>query len=706
MLQTENYKRPHDVVIAAAEALLPTTEEPPCEVAAHTLKTEKGDWNPNLVPYCHEPLNYLAGRDYRGIVFVGPARTGKTMGLILGGISYIITTSPADAIVIQMSKDAARDFSRMDLDRAIRHSPELARRLSPRARDDNTFDKYFRSGVALKLGWPAVSQLSSKTFKYVFLTDYDRPPNAHNVDGEGPMWDLAQKRTETYMSRGKCLAESSPGEEQTDASWRARSPHEAPPTRGILSLYNDGTRARWYWRCQHKQCGEHFQAAPGLGCFAIPGFDELVEAVQTHDLMTLADGWARVVCPHCGGLHEPAHRPDMNRPNTVNGRIQGATWLHEGETIVDGRIEGERRRSQIVSYWLGGVSAAYQTWPSIVHRYLQAVLKYARTGDEEPLKTTTNTDQGAVYLPRSVKMRRSAEDLVQRQEDWPRGTIPDGVRFLTAAVDVQLNAFVVTFFGWGVGLESWLVDRFRISASKRPEGERFAGIEPAAYDEDWELLVPEVVDKVYKTASGIEMKARLTLCDSGGKAGVTNRAYEFWRLMRRHNKGQKFRLVKGTGNVNAPRVAETYPDSRKRKDRRGGRGDVPVWLLNVNVLKDGIIGDLAREAPGPGYVHLPTWIDGAFFDEMMAETRTPKGWIRDASTPNEAFDLHTYNRAAVIILKAEAIDWTRPPIWAVEPAKREDLLHAHDKAVANQQRPGGYINRGTGSSRRKGYIRR
>jgi phage terminase large subunit GpA-like protein len=403
----------------------------PSEAAARYLRTEKGEWSPDLVPYCLEPLDLLGSRRYQGIVFVGPARTGKTMGLILGGITYVVTSSPGDMLVVQMSQDAARDFSRMDLDRALRHSPELAARMSPRARDDNTFDKFFRSGVALKLGWPAVSQLSAKTLQYVFLTDYDRPENAHNVDGEGPMWGLAFKRTQTYMSRGKCLAESSPGEDQIDADWLQRSPHEAPPARGILSIYNTGTRARWYWPCLH--CGEAFEAKPGLDCFAIPEFDELAERIGQQDLMTLAARWAKVVCPHCGGLHEPEDRSELNARGV---------WLHEGERLVDGKVEGERRQTQIASYWLGGVAAAYQTWPSILHEYLQAVQTYVRTGDESPLKRTVNTDQGAPYLPIAATRKRSAEDLVKRVEDLPRGAVPDECRFLTAAVDVQLSRFV------------------------------------------------------------------------------------------------------------------------------------------------------------------------------------------------------------------------------------------------------------------------
>lgn len=684
-------KTAHEVAVTTAEILRPPRRMPPSEAAARYLQTEKGPWIPELVPYCSEPLDLLAGREYRGIVFAGPARTGKTMGLILGGITYVVTCAPGDALAVHMSQDAARDFSRMDLDRAIRHSPELSSRLSPRARDDNTYDKAFRSGIMLKLGWPAVSQLSAKTLQYVFLIDYDRPENVHNVDGEGPMWGLAYKRTETYMSRGKCVAESSPGEDQTEPNWFARSPHEAPPVRGILSIYNTGTRARWYWPCQH--CDQHFEASPGLKCFrSLPEFDELCEAVQSSDLMSLADGWAKVVCPHCGCLHEPEQRTDMNRSLRDGDRIRGATWIHEGERLEDCCLQGERRRTQIASYWLGGVAAAYQTWPSILHEYLQAVLTYVRTGDESPLRRTTNTDQGAVYLPIAASRRRSAEELVQRQEEWPRGVVPEGVRFLTAAVDVQSSRFAVTVMGWGVGLESWLIERFSITASRRPEGDRFAGLDPAAYVEDWYVLQEEVIERAYPVAGAdVQLKPLLTLGDSGGREGVTDKAYEFWRFLRAKGLNQRFMLVKGVGNLNAPRVHQTWPDARARKDRKAGRGDVPVWLLNVNSLKDGIAGDLARAEHGPGFVHLPDWLDDGYFAEIMAETRTAKGWVREGHTPNEAFDLHAYNRAACIVLRAEAIDWKTPPEWASEPAGRQQRAEEREAKKGSRGRASNWV---------------
>lgn len=662
-------KRPEEVVRAVADVLLPPKRITPSEAANGVLRNDRDVLDIGVAPYLTEPLDTIADRLYQGTVLVAPARTGKTFGFALAGMFYAITVAPADILAVYMSQDTARDFSRRELDRAISNTPQLAALLSPRARDDNTYDKYFRNGVALKIGWPAATQLRGQTVRYVWLMDYDGV-NADSVDGRGSMWSQASKRIETYMSRGHCAAESSPGFSYDDPDWQPSTPHEAPPARGIAALYNSGTRARWYWRCLH--CREHFEAKPGLEIFLVPEFEEVREAVQHHDLMMLAESWAKVPCPHCGAEHGPGDKQKLNRVCDEGGRIGGATWLHEGQSIENGRITGERRRTTIASYWLGGAAAAYQPWVGLVHKYLAAVQTYVRTGAETDICSSTQDDQAWPYLPLAIRLKRTADDYKGRSEELEARVVPPGVRFLTAAVDVQKRRFVVQVQGWGVALESWLIDRFHVVMSEREIGGNMQPLDPAAFVEDWMLLRRLVIERSYPVAgTDLELVPELVLCDSGGEEGVTTQAYSFWRQMRDQSLGKRFMLVKGDGNPNAPRAQLTWPDARARKDRSAGRGDVPVWRLNSNVLKDAVNGDLNRPQPGPGYVHIPTWVDADYYAELTAEVRTAKGWERRAQTSNEAFDLHYYNRAACLILGAEAIDWDDPPAWAAIPSKQK-----------------------------------
>lgn len=637
----------------------------PSESSRRYLRNNRGAWDPDVAPELIEPLNMLASREYTGIVYVGPARSSKTFSLVLGAFTHSVCADPGDMLIIQMSREAARDFSRTEVDRVIRNSPEIQARLSPRVKDDNTFDKFFRSGQMLKIGWPAISQLSSKTLRYVVITDYDRPKNREDVDGEGTIWSQAFKRIETYMSRGKCIAESSPGEELLDANWKASHPHEAPPVAGILALYNQGTRARRYWPCKH--CGDYFEAKPGVDAFTLPKFEELQELLKRHDAMTLADKFAHIYCPGCGGQHDMEDRGEMKRLGV---------WVHEGETVNRaGEISGQRRRSNIVSYWQGGCSATYQRWDSMLLKYFQGIATYTMTGDETTLKGCVLTDFASPYLSRAQAKRRTPDKFQERLEDIERGLIPDWVRFLTAAVDIQASKFRVNVFGWGVGLESVIVERFALEVSKRVDSDgRPLGMDPAAYLEDWEALIDNVIHRAYPVQGfdGLLVQPRLVLCDSGGREGVTTRAYDFWRSLRRRGMGERLKLIKGDTSRTAPRTRTSYPDNRGRSDRHAAaRGDVPVIMLNTNLLKDAITTDLDRTEPGPGFVHLPKWLDPEYFLQITAETRNAKGvWENLKKQTNDDFDLHAYNRAACIELNAEKINWQNPPEWAVPMSAR------------------------------------
>ncbi|WP_454776984.1 phage tail tip domain-containing protein [Escherichia coli] len=192
-------------------------------------------WDPLVAPYVIEPMNCLASREYDAVIFVGPARTGKTIGLIDGWVIYNVICDPADMLIIQMTEEKAREHSKKRLARTFRVSPEVVSRLSPNKNDNNVYDRTFLAGNYLKIGWPSVNIMSSSDYKCVALTDYDRFPE--DIDGEGDAFSLASKRTTTFMSSGMTLVESSPGRDVKDVKWRRTSPHEAPPTTGITESH-------------------------------------------------------------------------------------------------------------------------------------------------------------------------------------------------------------------------------------------------------------------------------------------------------------------------------------------------------------------------------------------------------------------------------------------------------------------------------------
>ncbi|MGD3132196.1 phage terminase large subunit family protein [Escherichia coli] len=606
-------------------------------------------WDPLVAPYVIEPMNCLASREYDAVIFVGPARTGKTIGLIDGWVIYNVICDPADMLIIQMTEEKAREHSKKRLARTFRVSPEVVSRLSPNKNDNNVYDRTFLAGNYLKIGWPSVNIMSSSDYKCVALTDYDRFPE--DIDGEGDAFSLASKRTTTFMSSGMTLVESSPGRDVKDVKWRRTSPHEAPPTTGILSLYNRGDRRRWYWPCPH--CGEYFQPCGDV----VAGFRDIADPV-------LASEAAYIQCLSCSGRIMPEQKRELN------GR---GVWLRDGESInADGSRYGDPRRSRIASFWMEGPAAAYQTLSQLVYKLLAAEQEYETTGSEETLKTVINTDWGLPYLPRASMEQRKSELLEQRAEPVPSRSVPDGVNFLVATVDVQAGRhrrFVVQVTGYGSRGERWIIDRYNITQSLRGDSDgESQRIDPASYPEDWDVLLTDVFHKSWPLASDPSQQMRLMAMavDSGGEDGVTDNAYKFWRRCRRDGLGKRIYLFKGDSIRRAKLITRTFPDNTGRTGRRAqAAGDVPLWLLQTDALKDRVNNALWRDSPGPGYVHFPDWLGSWFYDELTYEERSSDGkWSKPGRGANEAFDLMVYAEALVILHGYEKIRWPDAPEWA------------------------------------------
>ena len=625
-------------------------------------------WDKDRTPYVIEPMDCLNSREYDAVIFVGPARTGKTVGLIDGWITHSIICDPSDFLLVQLTQEKASEHSRKRLDRTFRCSPEIASRLSPYKNDNNVHDKYFRAGNLLKIGWPSINVLSSSDYKYVALTDYDRWPD--DVDGEGDGFSLASKRTTTFMSSGMTMVESSPGKDIVDLKYHPKSTHEAPPTTGILSLYNRGDRRRFYWQCPH--CGEWLE----------PSMANMIGYRDDTDFVD-ASKKARLQCPHCQGVIEPSKKRDLNI---------GGKWLKEGQIIdKNGVIHGEGRKSRIASFWLEGPAAAYQTWEQLTYKLLTAEHEFEMTGSEETLKAVTNTDWGLPYLPRSALEQRRSDELMERREETEKRTVPYGCRFLLAAVDVQggrNRRFVVQIVGYGENSERWLIDRYNIKSSMRANADgECHPIDPSAYPEDWDLLISDVLNKQYRIEGldGGFMPILAMAVDSGGEDGVTDNAYKFWRRCKRDGLSKRVYLVKGDSAKRQKLITRTYPDNTSRSDRHAkARGDVPLYLLQTDQLKDRISNALSRETIGANYIHFPAWLGEWFFDELTYEERGQDGkWRKPGKGNNEAFDLFCYVHAIAILRGYERIKWgdeDNVPYWAKPPHLNPEVIRKETTA--------------------------
>ena len=360
----------------------------------------------------------------------------------------------------------------------------------------------------------------------------------------------------------------------------------------------------------------------------------------------------------------------------------------------DDELVGTAMTSTIAGYWMGGVAAVYQKWQSLIERYLQGLREYALTGSELTLKSTVTTDQGMPYMSRHLKeSQKETFGVAKVDADLARYVVPDAARLLIASVDVQggNNArFVVQVHAVGPHKEEWLINRFNITESRREGmGTQYAPIDPASYIEDWDRITEEVVRGSYKTSvEGRELRVKLTVVDSGGEDGVSDKAYAWVRKMRKAGLGNRVALYKGAAHKSAPLIRESLVGARNGREK----GDVPLYVCNPHLLADAVSACMKRTEPGPGYYHFPLaksdtnkngWLPKAFFDELTAEVRDPNGTWRQIRKRNESFDLCKMIYAGYLRLGLNKFDkndtWDLVPDWAAPLATNSEIITSEQR---------------------------
>lgn len=668
-----------EIISEAADVLLPPQRMTVAEAAEKHVYINQpgayqGYYNNELAPYMREPMDTFTSRSHNGIVFVGSAQSGKTQALLLNTVAYSVLVNPMDMIIYCPTGAAARDFSNRRINRMHRNSEhsgiksEMGKQLRSGRDSDNVFDKHYKSGMILSVSWPSPTEFAGRPIGWVMLTDRDRMDD--DIEGDGEPFDLAMARTRTFGSYAMTVAESSPSRPLSDPNWVRRTPHEAPPCGGILSLYNRGDRRRFYWPCPH--CGSYFE-----GNFRMLEYDARSNPIE-------AAATVRMVCP----VNSCKIVPDERREMLRRGR-----WLKEGQGITsDGVIHGDGILTDIASFWLNGVAAAFQSWNSLVRGFIIAEESFERGGDEAALVKFYNNDLAEPYMPKAMQQLRLPEVLKGRAENiggtQDEPTVPHEVRFLVATVDVQLNMFVVQVHGVSPGspFDMTIVDRFniRLSASREDQDGQRAWVKPGTYAEDWDLITEQVLRRTYPLAdeSGRRMQIKHVGCDSGGKAGVTSNAYTYYRGLAKEGLAARFQLIKGSPIPGAPRARIDYPDSSNVKMKAAAHGDIPVLMLNSNQVKDIANNRLDCVTPGKGLVRFPEWLPDAFYKELCVETRDEKGWQKPYHARNEAWDLLYYCIGLCISthIQAETIDWNNAPGWAREWDKNSLVSKADGKA--------------------------
>lgn len=361
---------------------------------------------------------------------------------------------------------------------------------------------------------------------------------------------------------------------------------------------------------------------------------------------------AALICFECGALIEEHHKRTM---------LPGGEW----------RPTAVSKDPETIGFHLSSLYSplGWLPWSACVAEWIQAQTNPMK------LKAFVNCVLGETWEERGDTV--DPEGLLARAERY-EADVPDGVGILVASVDVQGDRLEAIVKGYGVGEESWLI-----------AFSQFPG-DPSR-QEVWTDL-DGFLASTFKHQSGREVQISCVAVDSGGHHA--EQVYQFCRA----RQGRRVFAIKGGGERGKPLVGRPTDRNRYR---------AKLFTLCVDTGKETVFSRLKVQEPGPGYCHLPEWIDEEYVAQLTAEKAVYK-WTRHRGTVrqwlktrerNEALDLEVYALGALHILGPGLV--RSLPERAAALSRNLDLFEQGqgEEAVApDLPRPAGWVGRWRGGS--------
>ncbi len=552
-------------------------------VLSSKASSEPGRWRTSRTPYVKEPLDSLGPQcKATTIVLMWASQVAKTE-TGLNWIGYVMDVAPGPMLMVQPNEAMIKKVVRQRLDPAINETPRLREKVSEnKGRDssNNLFTKDFPGGQLIMAGANAPAGLASMPIRYLFGDEIDRWPG--DVGGEGDPVELAEARTRTFPNAKR---------------FYTSTPTEKGHSR-IETAFEESDQRHYYVPCPH--CA-HMQTLR---------FGNLHWDID--DRAMLIEGSVYYQCEGCGTLLRNHEKQKM---------LAAGEWRPHRPDVKDTR-----------GYFLNSLYSPFESygWVQIVKDFLRTKKKPSR------LKTFVNT-----VLAETWQEKGDApdwENLYNRREDYPIGTLPRGVLFVTAGVDIQRDRIECEVKGWGRNYENWSIEYhvFKGDTSKQDVWKNL-----------WDMLPHK-----FPHADGGELPIAMMAVDSSDQ---TMMVYD---QVRKCN-DPRVLAIKGK-DLSAVTVGQPKEVDINIEGKRIYRG-IKFWPVGVSLIKMELYGWWRQRVPKPGesvpfgFSHWPEYPE-EYFKQATAETRVPKvvngrtimRWDKRYDR-NEALDVNVYNRAAAFV---------------------------------------------------------
>jgi len=345
---------------------------------------------------------------------------------------------------------------------------------------------------------------------------------------------------------------------------------------------------------------------------------------------------AHFTCIACGCIIEERHRPQM---------LAGFEW----------RARHPAARREHRSFHIWSAYSVLPSWSRIAQEWLKA------RGDPGAEQTFICDTVGKAYKAQSETT--PWEQLRDRaaESTYVRGTLPQGALLLMLGIDCQGDRIAWQLVGFGKEYRRYVID--------------YGIIDRHISDPNCQRNLNLVMQRQWRNNYGASFGVDFTAID--GNAWTE----DVWSFARQHA-SNKLIMVSGRGDDAAPRLARVQ---RERNEKTGLL--LPYskrfYHLGVSTLKMALYRDLQKTDPAqPGYVAFPSGLDDEYFQELVAERRTPVKrhgftvyrWVKDDRQDNEALDTMVIATGAALkhgVYGLADIGWARLAAERSKPGDRE-----------------------------------
>ncbi len=574
-----------------------------------------GPWQNERTPYSIEIMDNMSPFSP---VTHGRIMKGAQLGLTAAAenvIAYWMDENPTEILFVSATKDLLLKWSTKRLDPLIdscgfrdKISAQTENKKSRRS-GDVVYTKEYLGGSLDMVSARAAASLRSESKRILIRDEIDGAPSELRT-GEGNWLDVSEARTNAWGIRKKIMDFSTPGTFENSE---------------INGLYEEGDQRKYFVPCPY--CHKHQildfgneKSTHGLKADYKAG--KLIEAYY--------------VCEFCQEAIFNFHKTNM----LIKGYWQPTSKTYD-ETI----------RSYHLSSLYSPVGML--SWTDMWKKYIVA--------QKNPggMRSFINLYLGLPF--KEIGSRPKLEKVIELRGTYRSGTVPEGVLYLTGAIDVQAGSktdelnpprLEMEILGMGAGYRTWSIEYKRIEGDIKDP-----------YGGAWEKLNKWAMEGglTYYRKDGFAFNTNLIFIDSSD-GNMTDIVYRFSQRWENTYPIKGFSALK----LRKKDITDAAGPANFRRYRMLKSGDLIIYQISTNYYKTQIYNNLNNISRTPlglqraGFCDFPIDYGENYFKMLIAEEKKSDGSFHCPSgRRNEALDCRVYNLCAADVFLNSKVDELR-----------------------------------------------